>query len=92
MYQRIANQQYVCIKTITKNQASTLSKRDLEQISEQIRIMQEGNAGICDIYEALKSSTGYHVVEEYFEGGNLDAKRINIGGYFDEMRCAEIIE
>jgi serine/threonine protein kinase len=54
--------------------------------------MKEGNAGICDIYEALKSSTGYHVVEEYFEGGNLDAKRINIGGYFDEMRCTEIIE
>jgi serine/threonine protein kinase len=31
-------------------------------------------------------------VQENLEGGNLEEKRINVGGIFDEMRCAEIVE
>lgn len=91
IYSNKANNQYYCIKSITKNQGNTLSRNEVKQIEDQIRIMQNGNAGICDVYEALESSTGYHIVEEYFEGGNLEEKRINIGGYFDEIRSSEII-
>ena len=64
----------------------------INQIVAQFRIMQNGNAGIRHIYEVLESATDYHIVQEYLEGGDLEEKRINVLGYFDEMRCAEIVE
>jgi serine/threonine protein kinase len=64
----------------------------INQLVSQFRIMQNGNAGIRHIYEVLESTTDYHIVQEYLEGGDLEEKRINVLGYFDEMRCAEIVE
>ncbi len=40
----------------------------------------------------LETKTGFHIVEEYFEGGNLDRKRIENGGYFNDKICATVIE
>ena len=64
----------------------------INQIVAQIRIMQNGNAGIRHIYEVLESATDFHIVQENLEGGDLDEKRKGILGYIDEMRCAEIVE
>jgi hypothetical protein len=54
-------------------------------------MMQTGNIGITHVYEVLESPTEFHIVQENLEGGNLDEKRINVGGNIDEMRCAEIV-
>ena len=62
------------------------------QIHNQIRMMQTGNIGITHVYEVLESPTEFHIVQENLEGGNLDEKRINVGGNIDEMRCAEIVQ
>jgi serine/threonine protein kinase len=63
-----------------------------KQILAQIRIMQSGNVGITHIYEVLESATDFHIVQENLEGGHLEDKRINVGGFFEEMRCSEIVE
>ena len=54
--------------------------------------MQSGNVGITNIYEVLESPTDFHIVQENLEGGNLEEKRINVGGYFEVIGCAEIVE
>lgn len=54
--------------------------------------MQSGYSDISNIFEVLESKTGYHIVEEYFEGGDLQKKRIDLGGHFNDMICAIVIE
>jgi serine/threonine protein kinase len=54
--------------------------------------MQSGFSDLSNIFEVLETKTSYHIVEEYFEGGNLERKRMNNGGYFSDSMCAKIIE
>jgi serine/threonine protein kinase len=54
--------------------------------------MQGGYSDLSNICEVLETKTGFHIVEEYFEGGNLDRKRIENGGYFNDKICATVIE
>jgi len=62
---------------------SNYSTDEINHIVSQVRIMQNGDSGISNIYEILESNTDYHIVEEYFRGGNLDKKRSDIGGNFN---------
>jgi serine/threonine protein kinase len=54
--------------------------------------MKSGYSDISNISEVLETKTSYHLVEEYFEGGNLERKRMNNGGYFNDSICATVIE
>ena len=76
---------------MSKEMVNNYSTDEINHIVSQIRIMQNGDPGISNIYEILESSTDYHIVEEYFKGGNLDKKRSNIGRNFNEINCAKVI-
>lgn len=54
--------------------------------------MQRGYSDISNICEVLETKTSFHIVEEYFEGGNLERKRIENGGYFNDLICATVVE
>ncbi len=80
------------IRTISKDKAASFSPDMIKQIVAQIRVMQNGDVGISHVYEVLETPTTYHIVQDYEEGGDLENKRIDYGGIFEEFRCAQIIE
>lgn len=83
-------EQKFLIRTITKDHSSKFSHEEYKEIVDSIRVMQAGIDGVVPVVEALENEHNYYIVENYTDGGDLEAKKIMVGT-FSEKDCAKII-
>ena len=83
------NKKYL-IKTISKASSKNFTPEEKKHMENQIRVQQGGIEGVLCVLEALETDHNYYIVQEYFEGGDLELKKSNVGK-ISEINCAHIV-
>ena len=83
------NKKYL-IKTISKVSSKNFTPEEKKHMENQIRVQQGGIEGVLCVLEALETDDNYYIVQEYFEGGDLELKKSNVGK-ISEINCAHIV-
>jgi serine/threonine protein kinase len=78
------------IKTISKEHSKTFTPEEMKYLEDQIRIQQAGIVGVLNVIEALETDDNYYVVQEHFEGGDLEVRKRNLDK-ISEKHCSFII-
>jgi serine/threonine protein kinase len=83
------NKKYL-IKTISKVSSKNFTPEEKKHMENQIRVQQGGIEGVLSVLEALETDDNYYIVQEYYEGGDLEVKRRNVDK-ISEKNCAHIV-
>ena len=59
-------------------------------MEDQIRIQQAGINGVLSVVEALETNENFYIVQDFYEGGDLEMKKRNVDK-ISEKDCAYII-
>lgn len=83
------NKKYL-IKTISKESSNSFTPEEKKLMENQIRVQQADIVGILSVLEALETEDNYYIVQEYYEGGDLELKKRNVDK-ISEKNCAHIV-
>ena len=83
------NKKYL-IKTISKESSKSFTPEEKKLMENQIRVQQADIVGVLSVLEALETDDNYYIVQEYYEGGDLELKKRNVD-QIPEKNCAHIV-
>jgi calcium-dependent protein kinase len=83
------NKKYL-IKTISKESSKSFTPEEKKLMENQIRVQQADILGVLSVLEALETDDNYYIVQEYYEGGDLELKKRNVD-QIPEKNCAHIV-
>ena len=83
------NKKYL-IKTISKESSKSFTPEEKKLMENQIRVQQADIVGVLSVLEALETDDNYYIVQEYYEGGDLELKKRNVD-QIPEKNCAYIV-
>jgi len=83
------NKKYL-IKTISKASSKNFTPEEIKHMENQIRVQQAGIEGVLSVLEALETNDNYYIVQESYEGGDLELKKRNVDK-ISEKSCAHIV-